>query len=196
MEPTDKMINFANIISNVLNIKLPDLTSYQATHQFIKDNSQEYWETVTCYTEPITKQNIEKIKTIYLDMTIEFDEVFLEKIKQLDKEKGIYLLWSGVNLVYIGKSLNLCSRVISSINERNSVKIPITSVSFILTQTVADMHILEPLLISEHKPILNTEFKCSDYSNHFKSNLDIDKLFMQRIAIIKNEIDFAKNNNF
>ena len=58
------------------------------------------------------------------------------------------------------------------------------------------MHILEPLLISEFKPILNTQFNCADYSNHFKSNFEFMELFKRRVPVIKNEIEYCKNNNF
>lgn len=196
LAPTDKMINFAKIIAEMLNINLPDLTSYQSTYQFIKDNSPGYWETVTPYTELITKQNIEKIKNDYSTINIKFNEKFLEDIKKVNNTNGVYILWSGINLVYIGKSLNLRTRIISSIYERNTEDMPITSVSFIVTEATADMHILEPLLISEFKPILNTEFKCNDYSNHFKSGIERAELFKHRIPIIENEIDYCKNDTF
>ena len=58
------------------------------------------------------------------------------------------------------------------------------------------MHILEPILITEYKPILNTEFICKDNSNPFKSNINILGLFRHRIPIIENEQDYCIQDNF
>jgi hypothetical protein len=195
MQPTDKMINFARIISEILKIDLPDLTSYQVTHQFINDNADEYWEVVTVVNDDmLINTQLEDIKHKY-KLELDIDN-FIAKLNKINKVRGVYLLWSGNNLVYIGKSKNLRNRIISSIYERTSDKLPITAVTPIQTITEADMHILEPLLISEYKPILNSEFSCSDYSNHFKSNMELSEMFRNRILIIKDELKYFEEYTF
>ena len=198
MEPTAKMINFAKIISEMLKIQLPDLTNYKDTHEFINNNSKAYWEMVNVGEEnlELLKFKIDKIKDNYLKINYKLSSNFISNLDEVKNLQGIYILWSGKNLVYIGKSINLKSRIISSIYERNSLQLPITSVSYINTLSTADMHILEPLLITEYKPILNTEFACQDFSNHFKSNIDILEVFRKRIPIIENEKDYCINDKF
>lgn len=198
MQPTDKMINFANIICSVLKLEPPDLSDFKSTHEFIANNSDAYWELVNARNDNLNIINYQmtKLKDQYIKINCKLSDEFLNKLDVVKGICGIYLLWSGKNLIYIGKSLNLKSRILSSIAERNSLKLPITSVSYINTIATADMHILEPLLITEYKPILNTEFNCNDYSNHFKSNIDMLQVFKNRLPIIDNEVDYCSNNNF
>lgn len=81
-----------------------------------------------------------------------------EPITSLDKMPGIYFLYcSDKRLLYIGKSRNLAARILSSAGERRA-----TYVRYIMAKTEADIHILEPYLITTLKPPLNSECKTKD----------------------------------
>lgn len=68
---------------------------------------------------------------------------------------GIYRFYNDKKeLIYIGRSVDLFSRVFSSAKERNP-----KYVDFIICKTQADAYIIEPYLISLFKPLLNSEFK-------------------------------------
>ena len=60
-------------------------------------------------------------------------------------------------LIYIGRSINLIDRVVSSAKERKAYYF-----SIIVCKSEADMFILEPYLISKLNPPLNCEFKTKD----------------------------------
>ena len=40
---------------------------------------------------------------------------------------------------------------------------------------IADVHIIEPYLITKYKPLLNSEFISTDYTTLFKIDFDINK---------------------
>ena len=92
----------------MLKIELPDLTNYRDTHEFINDNSYAYWEMVNSGEDnpELLKFKLTKIAKSYAKTTCIFDETFIDKLNNVKGISGIYLLWSGKNLVYIGKSLN------------------------------------------------------------------------------------------
>jgi len=74
-------------------------------------------------------------------------------------EFGIYMLYnSEKSLIYVGKSKSLISRIPGSCIERGAYY-----VRFAVTTSMADMHILEPYLISTLKPPLNTDHQCLDW---------------------------------
>lgn len=87
-----------------------------------------------------------------------FSEDFEDFIISLLSSFGVYFLYDeNRNLIYIGKSICLGSRIKSSGMERTA-----EFVSCIKTNTVSDMHVLEPYLISKMHPKLNAEFKTND----------------------------------
>lgn len=117
-----------------------------------------------------------------LDSTFseEYTEDFTKLLYEISGKHGCYLLYDKNNtLIYVGKSVNLSSRITSSISERGATKATVS-----LTETEADMHILEPYLIGTLKPILNKEFSCND-----KTSFKIDyKLYSEPIYIFNEAI--------
>lgn len=83
------------------------------------------------------------------DLTDEFNKL----ISELIHVSGIYMIYQNTELIYIGKSINLSNRILSSLKERGG-----THVSVLAIENKADIHILEPYLISKLTPRLNTEY--------------------------------------
>ncbi len=74
---------------------------------------------------------------------------------------GVYKFETDTGIAYIGKSVNLRSRIKSHLNGSVKSKLSpliedITKVSY-STMSDADMHIMEFYLISKYRPYLNTE---------------------------------------
>jgi hypothetical protein len=84
-------------------------------------------------------------------------EETLNKLEELKQKSGIYFLYNDSELVYIGKSKGLGSRIMTSMKDR-----PSDSFRYLLTETISDAHIIEPYLIAKYKPKLNSEFKEED----------------------------------
>ena len=81
-----------------------------------------------------------------------YSEESLDALK--DKNQGVYLLYNDdKKLLYIGKSINLMGRIISSARERKA-----TLFRFIYLESKADIHIIEPYLVTLLRPELNSEF--------------------------------------
>lgn len=75
-------------------------------------------------------------------------------LESLVDKSGIYKLYDvNKQLIYIGKSIDLSSRIMVSTKERGAYYF-----SYIKTKTDADASIIEPYLISIEKPIKNVEF--------------------------------------
>lgn len=80
-------------------------------------------------------------------------------LSKLIKKHGVYFLYDeNKGLVYIGKSYDLSSRIITSIRERKG-----KFFSYMLTKTKIDADILEPYMIGTLKPILNGQFLNDEY---------------------------------
>lgn len=82
---------------------------------------------------------------------------------------GIYFLWDNNEIVYIGKSTDLLSRITEHSRNRNITykritKYPnkiYTHFSFIFVDEPSKIHIAEPIYIDKFKPKYNNEFKVS-----------------------------------
>lgn len=93
-----------------------------------------------------------------------FEVMELEQIREIRKEyakpSGIYFLWSGDDLIYVGKSVNVHSRLDSHINgpsnntNRVLMKSEITHVS-IIPCSVDDLDVTEAIYINKFKPRCN-----------------------------------------
>jgi len=71
---------------------------------------------------------------------------------------GVYFLYNDdKELIYIGKSKNLSSRLPQTIKGKR-----VGFFRFIILNSMADMHVLEPYLIAHHNPLLNKEFNTGD----------------------------------
>lgn len=167
MEATEKQILFAEAIANTLNLDLPKEKTKFAYQQFISIHKENYDKYLF-----EQNQNIEyELLTKRFDNLV-FDEKTYRTIQNLNEISGIYFLWSGDTLVYIGKSVNLRDRILSSVKERNTKYINITHISYVEIENIADVHITEPILITKYKPILNYEFKSSDVSELYDTSIN------------------------
>ena len=167
MEATEKQILFAEAIANTLNLDLPKEKTKFAYQQFISIHKENYDKYLF-----EQNQNIEyELLTKRFDNLV-FDEKTYITIQKLNEISGIYFLWSGDTLVYIGKSVNLRDRILSSVKERNTKYINITHISYAEIENIADVHITEPILITKYKPILNYEFKSSDVSELYDTSIN------------------------
>lgn len=179
MAATQKMINYAKNIADILNMHYPDFTDYWETSTFISTNVDKFkivlqQKQLELQLNSITNKN--NIQT-----TNEFDELILK----LQNVGGIYIFWENDNIVYVGKSMNLQGRIPQSLQDRLKMTPDINYLSIICCDSDADVHILEILLITELKPLCNRDCICKDTSKYFKSNVDISKL--QKISIFKED---------
>lgn len=101
-----------------------------------------------------TKYPIFSKKEIVSDNSKIFTEEFFAFINQLMSKSGVYFLYNeNHELIYIGKSNDLYTRIQTSAKARKAYY-----VSIILTNNEADTSILEVYYICKEKPILNTDF--------------------------------------
>lgn len=169
MAATEKMINYAKGIAQILHLTEPNYSDFLETSNFINENQELYKRVMTNRNNELAYMaQLEKLSRYNLKL----DDDFLNFVKNLNNEKGIYIFSNDTEIVYIGKSTDLASRIISSLVERCN-KMEITQARIIKCKTEADTHILEVVLITELKPTLNRDCMCEDYSNHFHSGIDI-----------------------
>lgn len=170
---------YAKAISEELGLKEPNYESFTSVFRFIDDYKDKY-----------NKERFNKVIPIRADYISSkkkgknLCEKLAPLLKELYGKHGCYVLWEGSQIVYVGKSINLAERIQTSVMERNRQK-KITAVTPIVTATEADTHILELVLISELKPILNSDTYCKDHSTNFFSNLSRKDLKEWRFIINK-----------
>lgn len=174
MPATRAVKEYAKAISEKLEIDEPDFSNFNETSGFIAENCMKYKKTVS--DERIESQ-LEDICNICEE---HFTDEFLHLLDSIYEEKGIYVFWNKDKIVYIGKSINLQSRVYYSLKERIKSE-NITHISLIYIEKEADLHIFEVMLITEYKPILNRDCVCGDYSNYFKCPADLTKVKKYKI---------------
>lgn len=172
---TDKMKAYAEAISTQLDIKSPDYNDFEATSKFIGKHKEEYLKSFNCeWYKEIIKRN-KKFK---------YEEQLTYIASRIANAWGCYVLWHNDEIVYVGKSTNLADRIVTSTLERNEQE-KITGITILKTETVADMHILEPFLITNLKPRLNKEFMCEDTPKIFDSTVNIEFIVNQRAEFEK-----------
>lgn len=87
-----------------------------------------------------------------------FSDEFFDFLSSLENKSGLYFLYdSFMNLIYIGKSYKLNSRITTSIKERKPI-----FVSVMVTENESDANILEPYYISKLSPLLNGDMSTID----------------------------------
>lgn len=87
-----------------------------------------------------------------------YSDEFIKTYDSLYNVKGVYFLYNlKKKLIYIGKSINLSSRLITSSNERKAFYC-----KYLITKTNADANILEPYYIATLKPELNGDLTTLD----------------------------------
>lgn len=176
MAATQKMVNYARAIAEKLEIAEPDFSDFGETSRFINEHSDQFKKATH------TGKTIQALEKLYGKFESNFTNEFAQKLKELQDICGVYIFWVENEAVYIGKSVNLQDRVFSSLKERVR-SAPITHVSIIPLKKIADTHILEIVLITEYKPDLNSDCTCEDYSDLFKSNIDLYSLPKVRIFV-------------
>ena len=86
---------------------------------------------------------------------------FVTTASQLSKVHGIYFLYNlEGELIYVGKSVDLSVRILSTIRGRGRC-----AVEFARTASKSDMSVYEKYYISKLKPLLNKEGKHDDELN-------------------------------
>jgi len=95
-----------------------------------------------------------------------------EILFNLDRVPGIYLLYDDEGqLLYIGKSITLGERILTSKHERGA-----TRFSYAITKTKADASIYEPYYIAKLKPLLNVEHVTNDETTLTLPELEIAEI--------------------
>ena len=99
-----------------------------------------------------------------------------ETAKQIENTPGVYCFIDNCECIaYIGKSSNLSSRIPSSFAEKRKY-IKIKKIGYYPLDNVADMSVMEMLLIAENSPYLNRDGN-NGKPSLFNSNIDIMKDF-------------------
>lgn len=181
MGTTSKMIEYARVIANFLNLDEPNYNDYNETHTFINNYKEIYRSKLIsdCIISDYYEQE-EKIKKIGKKFSPHFFNTITSNL--LNNKSGIYAFWIDDEIVYIGKSKNLKERLWASYLER-STEAPINKYTVLVIPTMSDVHILEPLLICYYKPKLNIEFKCDDFPTIFELNEKIKLEKMKKECI-------------
>ena len=126
---------------------------------------------------------------VYEDIKFAFEkcdytptEEFISTLENLLNVHGLYFLYDeNKNLIYIGKSKNLGSRILDSAKERQGFYL-----KYKLPLTKSDTNILELYYISKFKPKLNSESKEID-----DTTIKIDYKFLEEsdFILIKEKIE-------
>lgn len=175
---TQKQINYARVIATELGLKEPK-PIFEECYSFICDHVDEYRNNLVLK---------EKMKDVGSDIKAElfadtYGETTIEWMQaNLWKKAGVYaFLAEDGSLLYIGKSKDLGTRIISSYEER-SRKATIGRVLYYITPTEADASILEMYLIAECDPLLNSDGKTDDKPQMFRADIDIERDFAELFA--------------
>ena len=146
--PSTKQVAYANNIANELGLKVPEEYTSKAYFDFIAENVGEYKQKINNFLTEQTKKFVQKSH---------FSEETYKVISQLTRKAGVYFLFCEDELVYIGQSVDLATRLLTSSAERNN-QANITHLAWKETKTGADAILLEPICIMYYKPRLNSQF--------------------------------------
>ena len=151
------------------------LKSFTYSLRFNQESEKEFLRNVCLIAKEIDNDNFRKFvreKEIFkndLKFSIDFylenekynlSNEFVKSMEYLYYAQGLYFIYDkNKNLIYIGKSRNLGSRVVSSLKERKGYYF-----KYKLTKTMSDANILEIYYISTLKPVLNSESNEEDLS--------------------------------
>jgi len=174
MSATEKQIAFAKAIAKELNIELPD-NDFQKMRDFISKNRNDYNKSITlkrinCLSKKDGIYGWSPTEISFIEcFGVEFAEYVCNTLYNVS---GIYAFVFNQKIIYIGKSINLGDRIVTSFGERIKEH-PIDDIYYYEISNKADVNIMEVILIEENKPILNRDCKTTDYPAIFKSELDI-----------------------
>ncbi|KAF5038286.1 hypothetical protein DSECCO2_555870 [anaerobic digester metagenome] len=131
--------------------------SFNAYNYFDRDYLQKFWAVRSILI------NSDKFVTIQRYNLVP-SENFKSFIESHIGKYGLYFLYNlKKQLLYIGKSISLGDRIVTSLRERDVNGY----VCVALTKHKADMHVYEPYYIIKEKPKLNTEFNDFDEYDEF-----------------------------
>lgn len=186
-EATEKQIEYAYAIADKLEIERPK-TTYEECSNFISKYKERY-KSLWC-KDLITDLSKFNLKFYVNDFTEQERKWINDNLSDV---AGVYAFVGEKNkILYIGKSLNLACRIPTSYEER-AKQSKIKRVFCYATPTKADASILEMILITENKPVLNSDGNVDDYSLLFKSKLNILKDFKEVKSGRAQNV--CKNNN-
>lgn len=159
-----RQVDYANGISEVcgLSKRFSISDPYVEVCEFIQKNKEQY-------DKLAWKKSIQNC-----DKEGSFSKETMEFIcDNLYKKHGLYcFLGEEDEIIYIGKSVDLSQRITTSFRERKS-KAEIKKIMYMIEDNMADVNILEILLIAENKPLLNTESNTDDVPKRYKSGVEI-----------------------
>ena len=162
-----RQIDYANAISDFCNIgvRFDKNSTYIEVTDFISQNKDEYmrlrWRESICEYEV----NEDSIDIPTESMLFICDNLF--------KKHGLYAFIGNDDVIlYIGKSKDLSSRIPTSYRERKNYA-KINKIMYYIDENMANVNIMEILLIAENNPVLNTESKTEDVPTKFHSGIDI-----------------------
>lgn len=157
---TEPMIEYAKVIASFLNISEPNYNNMTETNKFLALN-------VPVYKSEVKKKETSPIDLMITskavrDLNLQVSKTCEMLLNGLKDKHGIYFLFCEERLIYIGKSVNLSNRIPGSVRERTTKNCIIDSFAYLETKTKSDMHVLEIILISQLKPICNSDTKEDD----------------------------------
>lgn len=162
--PTEKMVQYAVAIADALNLDLPDLYDFGSVSRFIGEYAN-YYKQYMKYQGIVSD-----LSTLQQSVSKRFSDAFIDRIGRCYQNvSGLYFFFADEKLLYVGKSINLSERIITSFRERYTFRKDINMVGVIEMPNLADLQIAEPYFISKLKPLMNKEFNVKDHPVMFHS---------------------------
>jgi hypothetical protein len=137
----------------------------------VGSNLKELKKYETPVLAPLSERYLHEIEILTFKNKAELSTKFEDLLNRLQGKAGLYKIYNGSELVYLGKSKNLSSRILGSLKERGG-----SHVSYLEIDNHADMHILEPYLVATLTPKLNTEFITSQKPSYILAHNDFSEL--------------------
>jgi hypothetical protein len=169
-----RQIDYANTISDILHLGVEfDSSSLSSiVNDFISKNKELYDETWR------RKTFVNGNSYEYEDFDGKLRERFPLECREFMYENlyGVHGVYAFVDnkgsIVYIGKSVNLAQRIPSSYRER-STSSDIRSIFYYADNNIANVNVLEIVMISKYKPKLNSDCNTLDNFTLFDCDIDI-----------------------
>lgn len=189
---TDRMLQYANGIVEFLGLNPLTSESYEYIKSFLaeyapkykKARNERYYESDEAYVQTMIP-NLQKPKRIPIAPFINRDD-YIRISEELSGVSGLYCLCNEDTIYYIGKSTNLATRIFASLSERYAKSNGnIDRIMIYPIENIADLNIMEIVLISENNPVLNTESNNGSCPALFKSGIDIYRDFEKVMDVRK-----------
>lgn len=170
-----KQIDYANAISDLCMIgeKFNEDSLYEEVNDFITKYKDSYEQIIWRNTiEFEAKKGSGKYDNEDISR---YTILFI--CNNLYKKHGCYaFIGENDEILYVGKSVDLSSRIVSSYSQRKREE-NIRRIMYRIESSMADANVLEILLICENKPLLNTESNTDETLLRYSSGIDILKDF-------------------